>query len=498
MSRLLYFFLCTGIVACAPSTKEQPGHKPEEIADELVDSYIKSVMDTFQVRGAVAVGVVKDGKVVLEQAYGYRDYEKRRSASSSTPFYIASITKSFVGTLSAILHEKGSLSLDTQVSELLPFELPEEIDLTDVVLEDLLIHTSGIGNAVVPDKTNFKGAFTKEELFHDFESSSFQTSRGFDYSNLGYVIMGMIMEEELNESWKSLLSREVLEPLGMHNTSAMISTYHEDSIAKPHTYIDGNVKTGQFLKKDDTMHAAGGLMTTIEDMNRWMLFHLTNEPGLMTQKQLEKVHSDLIGFYEQKGSLNSFGYGLGWVRSDWQEYEVSSHGGGYSGYRSICVLSREEGVGVTIMMNQASGCMYLIMDWLLGQFLEIGDFEMYYEQQAHKYLNQWTRYHLLKDSIASNSIDDTELERAATAYAGTYIHEGLGELVVTNAFERLTLHMGNLYFETNFLGDDTFYYFSDGDQLVGTLDFYFLDGDNQASSIDFGGTTFNRIKTQLK
>ncbi len=469
-----------------------------ETQGEELEQYLRKTMAEFNVHGAVAVGVVKDGEVVLQKVVGYKNFETKEVATENTQFYIASVTKSFVGPMMLILENKGYLSLDDPLSKYLDISFPEGIDTDDVSIEDLIAHTSGISNSIVGLKTAYLGDFTKEEIIQDLENYSYPVTREFRYTNLGYILAGMIAEKVTGKPWQQLLEEEITGPLEMTNTTAYVSKVDNSSLAQPHTSIAGKITTGRFLKQDDTMHAAGGMITTISDLNKWLLMHANNKiPGdiELNTNDLDLIHSDVVGLYREQFSFDDYGYGLGWRQSDWNEFEVSMHGGGYPGYRSYCLVSREQNTGIAVLMNQSSPAIILVLEYLLNKFLSEGEMEslVSVEEQA-KQLTQ--RFQYVKDSVFARGKTKDAIPSDISRYTGDYYNEESGSLSVSKEGNDLKVAIGHLLFNTSYLGDDAFFYYDDGDQVYGKLDFYFHNQSDNATptSLNLSGIDFKRIK----
>lgn len=496
MKQLLLLVIAILLTVCSPKSENSDKDKTDTVSGMAqIDEFIAQVIEDFKIGGAVGIGIVKNGEVVLEKAYGYRDRSMKLPATAETPFYIASMTKSFMGTLAALLDENGEIDLEDPLITNLGFTLPDDIDIEGITMEDLFTHTAGIGNSVVSLKTAFTGDFSEDEIYKDLETLSYPVTQGYQYSNLGYIIGGLILKQKLGKDWKELLEDRLLKPLKMVGTSAKVSDFDLDEIAKPHSLTDGKAKTGLFLKNDQTMHAAGGLLSTVADMNRWMNFHLNNEPEVFSTEVFDYIHSDLVGFYDKRGTLNSYGYGMGWNQADWNEYEISWHGGGYPGYRSMCLIAREENIGITILMNQESPAMNLIVDFLLGTFLKISNFESFISERKEMIDDTWKRYQFVRDSILMEGNKGYELTRQISDYEGVYLNEEFGEAIAQSDSSSLKITLGNLIFHTNYTGDDSFFYFSDADQIFGTLDFYFetQQPGEYAHTLEFSGLEYKRI-----
>ena len=176
---LAIFALVILFAACSPS-KEQ-----------LTDQAIKGVLDEFQAVG-ISAAVVKDGKIVYNNSFGYKNLETKTPLANDDVMRIASISKSFTATSLMQLVDKGIISLDDDVSDLIGFKIrnPHFPDDT-ITLRMVLSHTASIR-----DKEDY---FTLDHLnpavYGDCEESYFQyrPGEGYNYSNMGLNLAGTIL-----------------------------------------------------------------------------------------------------------------------------------------------------------------------------------------------------------------------------------------------------------------------------------------------------------------
>lgn len=487
------------LLVCSCASKNDSKHVEVERDSSRpgieLDQFVGQLIDEYQIGGAIAVGIVKDGEVIAEEVYGYADYKNQKKASVQTQFYIASMTKSFVGTLAKLIEERELINLGDAMNDILKIDFPEEIQVDNITVEDLLIHTTGLKNSAVGIKTAYAGNFTTEELLHDFETSTYQEGYGsYDYTNLGYILAGMVLEELTQKSWKQLLEEEIFKPLDMQQTSAYliprVNVEFSSSLALPHTISNGRIITGSFMKRDDTMHAAGGLVTTVSDMNKWLMANLDSSiTAYFSQDLLEEIHTDRTDFYDKSAGINNYGYGLGWEQGDWHEYDISWHGGGYPGYVSVHALVREEHLGIVIMMSQQSRAIELILNHILADQLGVDNAE---EMAAMKksISNRTKRYQHYKDSVFQ-SVDNEEIKNVSLEkYVGRYASDQLNQLIVKKKDHQLLLQLGNLLFVGEYIGDDRFLIKSEVDDTFDTVDFYHLSSTDRKCYLEMFGQRF--------
>jgi CubicO group peptidase (beta-lactamase class C family) len=145
------------VAASAPSL-------PAQLAD--LDAYVASAQKRFGVPG-IAVAIVKDGHVVLENGWGVREQGKRAPVTAHTLFAIASNTKAFTSMAISMLADEGKLSLDDRVIDHLPwFRMSDPYVTREMRIRDLLAHRSGLGLGA-GDLLYWPGTtYTGEEVAH--------------------------------------------------------------------------------------------------------------------------------------------------------------------------------------------------------------------------------------------------------------------------------------------------------------------------------------------
>ncbi|MDW3209974.1 MAG: serine hydrolase domain-containing protein [Reichenbachiella sp.] len=482
-------------IVCGCTSPKETRHVDVKRPTTKLDQFVGQQIDEYQIGGAIAIGIVKDGEVIAEEVYGYADFKNKKKADVQTQFYIASMTKSFVGTLVKLMEETAVMDLSVAMNDILKIDFPEGTQVDDITMEDLLIHTAGLKNSAVGIKTAYSGDFTTEELLHDLEASTYQQGYGtYDYTNLGYILAGMVLEKLTQKSWKQLLEEDIFNPLDMQQTSAYLipseRVEFSNRLALPHTISHDSIKTGSFMKRDDTMHAAGGLVTTVSDMNKWLLAHLdTSETAYFSRDLLDEIHSDRIDFYDKSAGINNYGYGLGWEQGDWHEYDISWHGGGYPGYVSVHALVREQNLGIVIMMSQQSRVIELILNYILADQLGV-DNAKELTAMEESIRSRTDRYQHYKDSIFQ-TVDSEEIKKVSLEkFVGRYASDQLNQLVVKSKDHQLILQLGNLLFIGEYIGDDKFLIKSEVDDTFDTVDFYHLNSTDRDSYLEMFGQKF--------
>ncbi|HVE73040.1 MAG TPA: serine hydrolase domain-containing protein [Thermoanaerobaculia bacterium] len=415
MKRTLFSLVLLLAVSCAT--------RPDPDAARI-DRFVHHAMTKFPEVPSLGVAIVKDGKTILTDGYGFRDVSGKVPADADTVYYIASSTKSYVGLLAAKLAARGVIDLDAPISRYLP---ETKVNAT---LRSLLTHTSGISNDAIVMRTAFTG---EHGDLVQLLGRSKTIEPKFGYDNLGYVAVGLALERATGKTWQDLLAEEIFTPLGMTRTTAYMSKTASWPVAKPYD-VGGPLA---FVKNDKTMHAAGGLVTTPRDLARWLEANV-NRRGLPEAAFGEalKQHVNVdpaTNWYRFKRT----GYALGWYHSDYEGTPMLHHFGGYEGWRAHVSFLPEQKHGVAITTNTSSPGAQLrdviaayAYDVLLGK----AEVDAAYEAHLAK-LRTETDASLarIKADVEKRKGRAPSLTRNANAYAGRYANDLYGTIEITPA-----------------------------------------------------------------
>jgi CubicO group peptidase (beta-lactamase class C family) len=264
--------------------------------------------------------VVRDGEPDLVRVYGQRDVEAGLPVTIDTQFTLCSITKSFTAAGLGMLVDERRLDWTKPVREYLPeFRLHDPIATDRVTVQDLLCHHSGLPRH---DWVWMTGDLSRDEMFAALRylepSRDIRTS--YQYSNLGYLVAGMIAERITGQSWEDFTRDRILAPLRMTHAgfSAEDLERAEDS-AWP--YVMADDEPGVFVRRRAKLWPirntpAGGINAAISDMAHYLRFHLSggryDDVQLLSKATLQtmqtpRVHTSRSEFAE----IGDYHYGFG-------------------------------------------------------------------------------------------------------------------------------------------------------------------------------------------
>ena len=323
--------------------------------DPSLDTTFASQLQQFDVPGA-AIAVVRNGQVELLRGYGCANLQENVAVDPRrTVFKVASVSKPLVAT--AVLHlvESGAVDLRTDVNTYLKtVAVPHAFD-RPITLHDLLTHTAGFDESVVG-----YAARTVDDIrpLGDFLAARLPR-RGWPpgvvtgYSNYGYALAGYVVESVSGLPFHAYMSRNILAPLGM-----LRSTFTQEAVPPFVRDLAVGYRCSQPGGCDPvaadyrSAYPAGGLLSTAEDMSRFMLMHLGSGPAgahLLSDATLHRMHA-------RQFTLDSHlpGMTYGFAEDGIDGTRALSHTGGIAGFSSVMMLVPERQLGVFVAVNGGS------------------------------------------------------------------------------------------------------------------------------------------------
>lgn len=287
-----------------------------------------------------AVRVIRDGEVILTRTYGMANIESGQPVTAATNFRLASITKQFTATSIMMLIERNRLTLDTVLLQIFQ-DFPAYGD--DITIEYLLQHRSGLLDyePLVPDDATEQVRDADVlEILKQQDAGYFPPGSDYRYSNSGYAVLAMIVEEMSNRSFAEFLQARIFTPVGMENTLAFedgISTVPDRAMG--YTVSDSGVEF-----TDQSLYSAvlgdGGVYSSLDDLYLW-------DQAL--------YRDDLISAESKQQMLTPAleNYGFGWRIDNYEGHVRYHHSGSTSGFRNYLQRFPEQKLTVIVLTNRA-------------------------------------------------------------------------------------------------------------------------------------------------
>jgi serine-type D-Ala-D-Ala carboxypeptidase/endopeptidase len=316
-------------------------------------------------------GVVADGRLVHVRALGVQDLETKRPVSPATLFRIASMTKAFTALGVLKLRDEGRLTLDalaeSYVPELRGWSYPTA-DSRRIRVRDLLNHTAGF---VTDDPWGDQQTPLPEAEFTELLRSGVPFTRppgaAYEYSNLGFALLGRIIGNVTKQPYNEFIERTLLRPLGMTASGFVADQAPRERRAFGYRWQDDQWRPEPTLAHG-AFGAMGGLQTSAEDYAKWVAWLLAAWPPRdaadagpvkrATVRELAEGSNyprvrQRFGASGASACRQAATYGMGMiVAADCDLGLTLSHGGGYPGYGSHVLLLPDYGVGVFAFANR--------------------------------------------------------------------------------------------------------------------------------------------------
>jgi len=348
---------CLGIALAAAYAQPAGAQQLTPAQRTAIDSTLDRLFGLGLAPG-MGIVVVRDTQVVYLKGLGYADAEARRPFTPQTVFYVASTTKSFTGLAAAMLDMQGTFRLDAPLSRYLPgarLKPPRHAD--SITIRQLLSHSHGVAGGPVEIRLAYTGEYQdNQQLVALLAEHNPLPDLSYRYSNLGYNVAAMAMEQVTGESWKETLQRLIFTPLGMKSTSALVSRFPAERLAMPYGSTPAGFARIRYGKTDANMQSAGGLVTTLTDYARWLEAHLND--GRVDGRQvlpaaaIREAHKPQARYARTVRGLTMVGYGLGWnIGLVNGQDTLFSHGGGFAGFSTSMSFLPARRVGIVVMVN---------------------------------------------------------------------------------------------------------------------------------------------------
>lgn len=312
--------------------------------DADVNKIIEAFRQKHKVPG-VALTITHKNKVILSRGYGYADKDKLTPVDPAvTKFRIASITKSMTAVTLGRLEELGMLKLDNSVYAYLP-QLPKK--KYGITIAQVAGHLSGIRRVASEESYTCDNTYDKDDFYRVFAKDDllFEPGTKMLYSNYGFKLLGMIIEEVTHTDLREAHKKYVIDVLRMDSTLPDTGV-HDANTAKFYTEEKGEVVAGPCINCT-FKYAAGCYLGTSEDLAKFG--NAVLYPGkLVSNATMVKLVKS-----QKFASGKKTGYGMGFTSGpDAYGNLYYGHNGGYVGSRSAYHVYPESQLVIAILTNK--------------------------------------------------------------------------------------------------------------------------------------------------
>ncbi|MEW4383428.1 serine hydrolase domain-containing protein [Staphylococcus epidermidis] len=366
---IVVIFLMTILSIISITTREIAHSKNETILTHASQKHIDKMVETAMKKGDVpglAILIIKDNKIFLNKGYGYANIEKRAKVNPHTQFEIASNTKAFTGYAILQLAQEGKINLNDKVSTFIPeFKMKYEDKERDITIEQLLAQTSGIPGDITEENRYSKQYDSIENIVNFAKGKRLNHVPGetFEYSNMNYDILGLIIQNVTHQSYTSYIQKHVLAPLKMKHTTFKVNNTKANNEALGYIWEDNENKVAQpEFNIGDT--PAAYMMSSTSDLAKWvqLQIHPTSKSQAKLIRQSHQVLSNSLN-----SEPNADSYGSGWFINT--DDHLVFHTGVLDNFSSQILLNIRKSYGIVILANTNSNQVTRLAEHLNTQIM---------------------------------------------------------------------------------------------------------------------------------
>ncbi|MDH5217232.1 MAG: beta-lactamase family protein [Gammaproteobacteria bacterium] len=318
-------------------------------AKKYLTEFIEDWMDDESVPG-LSLALIDGNNTIWSQGFGYSDKGKKTSANPATVYRIGGVTTLFTAVAIMQLVDQGKFGLDEPLKKLVPKYSTKShwTKNRPITIRHLLTHHSGL------PITLYKGMWSSQPESNDALLQrlsetyiSYRPGEVYAFSNLGYVLLGMVIENVTGISYQEYVQKNIIDPLGMKNTSFDLNENIKSKLATG--YKKDEAKALLFARDIASM----GLYSTAEDVSKLLTVFL-GETSLLSLSAREAM---MISHFNPELNMGRK-FGFAWNIDDKRLYQVErvmNRWGSTLMYRARVMMLPDYGLGVVVLANSSKG-----------------------------------------------------------------------------------------------------------------------------------------------
>lgn len=324
--------------------------------------YLETAMARFQQAAesdkvvGMAVAVLEEGRPVLIFTSGETAAGTGEPITPSTVFRAASLTKTFTGTLAAMLEEEGRLDLGQAVpASVLTLKGSRQPSVLEVLSHQTGLPPNAYDNLIEAGRTGLhaRGRLGEVDLMCSLGSC-------YTYQNVAFSAVEPVLEAATGERYQDLIESHIFAPYGFPNASIGVESLRRaPSWARPHSgWRRTHDRPGNPESPYDDLPSAAGINVSLMDLIKWAQVQLNEDTGLSqaVRTRLRTPYVDSLRETRRfsrryRGRLSDSAYGLGWRIYHWGDHELIAHSGSLSGYGAQIVFEPATGFAFVGLWN---------------------------------------------------------------------------------------------------------------------------------------------------
>lgn len=327
---------------------------------DAVDDYIRSELAQQHIPG-LALLVSRAGRVIRAQGYGLANVELQVPVKPETIFQSGSVGKQFAATAVMMLVEEGKMGLDDPLTKYFP-DAPAT--WKQVTIRELLSHTAGFTD--YPKDFDMRKDYTEADLIKIVEGIplAFPPGTSWDYSNLGYLTLGIVIHKVTGEFYGDFLQERIFRPLSMSTTRIISEADIVPNRSAGYRLVKGKLKNQEWVSPTLNTTADGSLYFSILDLAKW-------DAALYTEKLLKRASLEQMWTVAKlsNGQPNIGHYGFGWSIETKNGHHVVQHQGAWQGFKTEISRYVDDKLTVVVLVNLDDARLLTLVDKVAEMYL---------------------------------------------------------------------------------------------------------------------------------
>ncbi|QDF75329.1 serine hydrolase [Shewanella marisflavi] len=306
--------------------------------------------------------IVQGTNIVKLGTYGKRQQGRNKKIDADTVFRLASVSKTFAGTLASQLVHEHQLSWQQPINQYLPeFSLAEPAQSKAITLGHIIGQSTGLMPNSYDNLVNANVALDK--IIPKFSELSPICAPGicYSYQNVAFSFIEQAIERESGKSYESLLKNRLFTPLAMDTASIGYDAFTQTpNRAEPHIKTRYGFKQVQVKPNYYQLAPAAGVNASIKDIAKWLVANMGHKPEVISPRVLEDVTTPGVRTSKELRRrdwtpyLDDAHYGKGWRIYQFNGHKLIYHAGWVAGYVAEVAYSPELDLGMAMLLNGES------------------------------------------------------------------------------------------------------------------------------------------------
>ncbi|WP_192022731.1 serine hydrolase domain-containing protein [Shewanella sp. WPAGA9] len=355
-------FLLFGTVTIASICSQANAKQSDYItvADQFKQHFHQQLKQSKVPGGAFVI--VEGNEVLSLSTFGKRKKGGKLNVNQDTVFRLASVSKTFAGTLASMLVNERKLSWQQPIVKYLPeFTLANKANAEKITLA----HVIGQSTGLMPNSyDNLINANVKmDKIINKFSELTPMCSPGvcYGYQNVAFSFIETAIEQQSGMAYEDLLQQKIFSPLDMNTATVGYDAFMaRENRAEPHVKTKSGFRKVTVKPNYYKLPSAAGVNASINDISKWLIANLGENPGVISNSVIRDVTTPGVRTTKElrrrdwRAHLDNAHYGKGWRVYEFEGRPLIYHAGWVAGYVAEISYSPELNIGMAMLLNGES------------------------------------------------------------------------------------------------------------------------------------------------